>query len=109
MSVSAQIIILFVVNLALQVFTLILLPMTQGFSRPLPAIALIVAMSASMWCLARMVASGMGLGILFPFIAAAVPLAAIAVGVFFLGEAASAPKIGLLVAACTLICFASRV
>jgi multidrug transporter EmrE-like cation transporter len=108
MSVAVQIVILFVVNLALQVFTLILLPMTQGFTRPIPAIVLIVAMSGSMWCMARMIASGVGLGILFPIIAAAVPLAAIAVGTLLLGEVASVPKIALLVTACTLICFASR-
>lgn len=108
MSVAVQIVMLFLVNLALQVFTLVMLPMTQGFTRPGPAIALIVAISGSMWCLARMIASGVGLGILFPLIAAAVPLASIAVGVLLLGEAASPPKIGLLVAACTLICAASR-
>jgi multidrug transporter EmrE-like cation transporter len=108
MSNTVQIVILFTVNLVLQVITLILLPMSQGFNKPIPAFLVLVAMGASMWCLARMIASGVGLGIIFPFIAAAVPLASIAVGVFFLGEAASGSKISLLVAACSLICLASR-
>jgi multidrug transporter EmrE-like cation transporter len=107
-TIAVQIALLFIVNLVLQAFALVMLPMSQGCTKPVPSIAMVVAMSASMWCLARMIASGVGLGILFPFIAAAVPLASIAVGTLVFGEPASAPKIALLVTACVLICGASR-
>ena len=61
----------------------------------------------SAWALFRLVYSGMQLSILMP-LAAAIPLATIAVGVLVHGETASVQKIGLLVIACGLIGFAVR-
>lgn len=56
----------FFVSITLQVAALSLLPITQGFSRPLPTIALIVLFIAGIGLLARIIATGMPLSILLP-------------------------------------------
>jgi multidrug transporter EmrE-like cation transporter len=84
----------FFVSIVLQAAALSLLPITQGFSRPLPTIALIVLFVAGIGLLARIIATG-------------VPLAVLAVGVTFYGEHASLLRVALLIAACGLIGVAS--
>jgi hypothetical protein len=59
--------------------------------------------------MARLLNSGINLGILLPFMAAVVPLCAIAVGILFYGESASFIKLSLLVSACLVIGFASSI
>jgi hypothetical protein len=59
--------------------------------------------------MARLLNSGINLGILLPFMAAVVPLCAIAVGILFYGESASFIKLFLLVSACLVIGFASSI
>lgn len=51
---------------------------------------------------------GAPLSILVPIMAAAGPLLSIGIGVFFLNESASLPRIASLVGACALITLASR-
>jgi hypothetical protein len=46
--------------------------------------------------------------VLIPLISAAVPLASIAMGVLLFGDTPSVPKLALLLAACGLIGFASK-
>jgi multidrug transporter EmrE-like cation transporter len=97
----------FFVSITLQAATLSLLPITQGFSRPLPTIALIVLFVAGIGLLARIIATGVPLSILLPVSAAVVPLAVLAVGVTFYGEPASLLRVALLIVACGLIEVAS--
>jgi multidrug transporter EmrE-like cation transporter len=97
----------FFVSIALQAAALSLLPITQGFSRPLPTIALIVLFVAGIGLLARIIATGVPLSILLPVSAAVVPLAVVAVAVTFYGEHASLLRVVLLIAACGLIGVAS--
>lgn len=97
----------FFVSIALQVAALSLLPITQGFSRPLPTIALIVLFVAGIGLLARIIATGVPLSILLPMSAAVVPLGVVAVAVTFYGEPASLLRVALLMAACGLIGVAS--
>ena len=87
----------FFVSITLQVVALSLLPITQGFSRPLPTIASIVSFVAGIGLLARILATGVPLSILLPVSSAVVPLAVLAVGVTFYGEPASLLRVALLV------------
>ncbi len=93
----------FFVSITLQVAALSLLPITQGFSRPLPTIALIVLFITGIGLLARIIATGVPLSILLPVSSAVVPLAVLVVGVTFYGEPASLLRVALLIAACGLI------
>jgi len=92
-----------------QVLTVSLLPRTAGFTDPNWTIACLVIYSLSLWSLAYMIHAGMPLSLLLPILAAALPLATIAVGVTLFHETASALKIALLCAACGIIGLASAV
>jgi quaternary ammonium compound-resistance protein SugE len=63
---------------------------------------------ASFYVMANMFREGMPLGLLLPLLAAMVPLLAIIVGYFMLGETASMTRIGLLVGSCVLVGLAAR-
>ena len=57
--------------------------------------------------MARLINSGINLSALLPFMAAAFPLCAEAVGIVFYGESTSAQKISILISSCLTIGFAS--
>ena len=97
---------LFVV-IAFQVLGAYLLPLTKGFTEPVPAIISSLAYFIGLPLIARMLQSGVNLSIIMPMIAAIVPLATIAIGVLAYGEAASLARISALVAACLLVGLAS--
>jgi small multidrug resistance pump len=100
---------LFIVNLGLQLLALTMLPMSQGFTKPVPVIVLMISLLGAMWCLSRLIVSGVGLGFLFPLLGAAIPLAAMILGAFVFGEAFSVPKAAVLTLACGLIGLSSVV
>lgn len=77
--------------------------MTRGFTEPLPPIGAALAFLIGVPLLARMVHSGANISILMPIVAAAVPLGAVAVGIFAYGESASAARVVALVVACVLV------
>ena len=97
----------FLVSIALQVMALSLLPITQGFSRPLPTIVLIVSFITGIGLMARIITTGVPLSILIAISAAVVPLAVVVVAVTIYGEPASPLRVALLLVACVLIGVAS--
>nr|WP_047166063.1 hypothetical protein [Sphingomonas sp. Y57] len=109
MSATLQPILLFISFLALQISSLFLLPMSQGFTRLWPTIFCMAVLVASMWCLSRLLQSGVALGILMPMTAAALPLVAMVIGIFVWGESFSITKTCLLITGCVLVGFASRI
>jgi quaternary ammonium compound-resistance protein SugE len=105
--VSARILGMFALAVALQVVMVYLLPMTRGYRTLLPTIGCLLSINAAIFCLARLSASGVSVGILIPVSAALVPLAAIAIATLAYGEPAPLYKVTLLICACGLIGFAS--
>ena len=97
------IIINLILIVAFQILGLYLIPMTRGFTAPLPSIGAALAFLIGVPLMARMVNSGANISILLPLVAAAVPLGAVAVGIFAYGESASAARVIALVAACGLV------
>jgi multidrug transporter EmrE-like cation transporter len=97
----------FLVSIALQVVALSLLPITQGFSRSLPTIVLIVSLITGIGLMTCIIAIGVPLSILIAISAAVVPLAVVVVAVTIYGEPASPLRVALLLVACVLIGVAS--
>jgi quaternary ammonium compound-resistance protein SugE len=99
---------LFVVAAAGQVTAIGLLPRTQGFTNAAYTIGCIASFSFSLWLIARILQSGVNLGILVPLMSAVAPLGGVLVAILIYGEHASLPKVVALVIACGLIGLASR-
>jgi len=106
-NLSISIVLIFVASVVFQLFGLVMLPLTKGFTEPMPTIGAAVGFLLGIGLLARLTNSGVNLSVLIPLLAAIVPLATIAFGILVYGEAASVLKIILLVSACILIGFAS--
>ena len=85
------------------------MPLTKGLTELVLSIGCGIAFLAGLGLMARLLNSGINLGILLPFMAAIVPLCAIAVGIMFYGESASLTKLSLLVSACLVVGFASSI
>ena len=96
-------------SVVFQVIGLSLMPLTKGLTELVPSIGCGIAFLAGLGLMARLLNSGINLGILLPFMAAIVPLCAIAVGIIFYGESASLTKLSLLVSACLVVGFASSI
>jgi multidrug transporter EmrE-like cation transporter len=86
-----------------QVFALFLLPLTRGMTELLPSLGTIVGFLVSMVLMARIIHAGVNLSLLMPILAATVPLAGIALGMLYFGEAASLAKVAALIVACVLV------
>ena len=108
-TLTPTIIMMLAASVAFQVIGLSLMPLTKGVTQLLPSVACCLAFLAGLGLMARLLNSGINLGILLPFMAAVVPLCAIAVGILFYGESASFIKLSLLVSACLVIGFASSI
>ena len=93
----------FALSIIFQVAALSLMPMTRGFTALLPTIGCVALFGVGLGLLARLLQSGVDLGILIPLSSASVPIATMIVSILVFSEPASAPKIGLLVLACALI------
>lgn len=107
MSLSPTAIITFAMSIVFQVSALFLLPLTRGFSALVPTLACLALFAVGLGLLARLAQSGVELGILIPLSSAAVPIATMVVAILYYGESASAVKIALLLASCSLIGVAS--
>ena len=84
------------------------MPLTRGLTEVVPTIGFGIAFATGLGIImARLINSGINLSALLPFMAAVVPLCAIAVGIIFYGESASALKLSLLIMSCLTIGFAS--
>ena len=108
-TLTPTIIAMLAASVVFQVIGLSLMPLTKGLTELVPSIGCGIAFLAGLGLMARLLNSGINLGILLPFMAAIVPLCAIAVGIMFYGESASLIKLSLLVSACLVIGFASSI
>ena len=108
-TLTPTIIAMLAASVVFQVIGLSLMPLTKGLTEWVPSIGCGIAFLAGLGLMARLLNSGINLGILLPFMAAIVPLCAIAVGIMFYGESASLIKLSLLVSACLVIGFASSI
>jgi multidrug transporter EmrE-like cation transporter len=103
-----RIIITFTISVAAQLLGTAMLPLTQGLTRPVPTLIGALGFLIGTGLMARLVNSGVNLSVLVPLVSAAVPLASIAMGVLLFGDSPSVPKLALLLAACGLIGFATK-
>jgi multidrug transporter EmrE-like cation transporter len=103
-----RIIITFTISVAAQLLGTAMLPLTQGLTRPVPTLVGALGFLIGTGLMARLVNSGINLSVLVPLVSAAVPLASIAMGVLLFGDTPSVPKLALLLAACGLIGFATK-
>ena len=108
-TLTPAIIAMLAASVVFQVIGLSLMPLTKGLTELVPSIGCGIAFLAGLGLMARLLNSGINLGILLPFMAAIVPLCAIAVGIIFYGESASLTKLSLLVSACLVVGFASSI
>ena len=106
-TLTPSIIVLVATSVICQVIGASLMPMTKGLTEFIPTLGFGIAFAIGLGIMARLINSGINLSALLPFMAAVVPLCAIAVGVLVYGESASTLKISLLVFSCLTIGFAS--
>ncbi|WP_340317999.1 hypothetical protein [Rhizorhabdus argentea] len=106
-NISPGMALMFLVSIGAQVAGVFLLPLTRGLTQPLPTLAAAAAFLLGLGLLARISHAGINLSSLMPIIAATVPLAAVAIGIFAYGETASLAKVATLVASCALVGVAS--
>ena len=106
-TLTPSIIALVATSVVCQVIGASLMPMTKGLTEIIPTLGFAIAFAIGLSIMARLINSGINLSALLPFMAAVVPLCAIAVGVLVYGESASALKISLLIVSCLTIGFAS--
>ena len=106
-TLTPSIIALVATSVFCQVIGASLMPMTKGLTEIIPTLGFAIAFAIGLSIMARLINSGINLSALLPFMAAVVPLCAIAVGVLVYGESASTLKITLLIFSCLTIGFAS--
>jgi multidrug transporter EmrE-like cation transporter len=99
-ALSPATILLLLSSVTCQVAGLVLLPVTRGFTAPLPTLGSIAGFVVGLGLLARMSHNGVDIGVIVPLTSTLIPLCVIAAGVFLYGESASLMKICLLVVAC---------
>jgi multidrug transporter EmrE-like cation transporter len=105
---SVGLIITFTISLAAQLLGVAMLPLTQGLTRPVPTLIGALGFLIGTGLMARLVNSGVNLSVLIPLNSTAVPLASIAMGVLLFGDTPSVPKLAVLLGACGLIGFATK-
>ncbi len=92
-----------VASVGAQVVGLYLMPLTKGLTDPLMTVLFALSFLVGVGLMARIVGMGVSMSFLLPAVAAVVPLAAIAIGIFANGEVHSLAKIGVLIVACVLV------
>jgi multidrug transporter EmrE-like cation transporter len=105
---SVGLIITFTISLAAQVLGMAMLPLTQGLTRPVPTLIGALGFLIGLGLMARLLHNGVNISMLIPLMSTAMPLASIAMGVLWFGDSLSVPKLAVLLAACGLIGFASK-
>ncbi len=103
MQFTPAVAVMLLTSAAAQIVAAALIPLSQGYTRPLPTIGSLLAFGIGMTLVARISHAGVNIGTLIPIMSATIPLCAIAVGVMFYGEPASFARIGILVLACILV------
>lgn len=102
-SFSPAVVAMLVGSVAAQVIGLLAMPHSRGLTSPLPTAVMFLFFLAGIGLMARLVSTGINLSTLLPLVASAIPLSSILIGITFMGESASPPKIALLIAACGLV------
>lgn len=102
-AITPSVMLMVAMSAVAQIFGLYMLPLTKGFTQPLPTLAVAAAFVIGIGLMARVAHAGVNLSLLVPVLAAIVPIGSIAIGILVYGEAASMAKIGTLVLACILI------
>jgi multidrug transporter EmrE-like cation transporter len=108
-ALSWNVVWMFTTSVAAQLVAISLLPQTRGFTNLLPTIACGAAFLVGIGMVAKMVHSGLPVGILMPLLAAIVPLGGIVIGVLLFGEPTTVARMSLLVFACVLVGAAAAV
>jgi multidrug transporter EmrE-like cation transporter len=106
--ISAEALITFFVILTSQLVGVALLPKTDGYTNIGYSLAQLAMFGISFAAMARLIKHGVHLGILIPLLSTAMPLASVLIGIFLYKEAASLPRVAMLVVACVLVGLASR-
>jgi multidrug transporter EmrE-like cation transporter len=101
-------IITFTISMAAQLLGMAMLPLTQGLTRPVPTLICALGFLVGIGLMARLVNGGVNLSVLIPLMSTVTPLASIAMGLLLFGDTASVPKLVVLLAACGLVGFASK-
>lgn len=102
-NISINVVFMFLVSVASQVFAIYLLPLTRGATAPLPTLSVMGLFCIFAVILSKLLNYGMNLSLVIPLISAAIPLGAILVAIFVYGEPASFAKVASLLVACGLI------
>lgn len=84
------------------------LPATRGMSVPLPTLAVLVCYALGITCMARLLISGMALGIVIPLVTLIIIIGSIVVGMVVYGDNPSPTKLSLVVGAVGLMVLSSR-
>ena len=101
-------VITFAVVLTSQLVGVALLPKTQGYTHVGYSLAQLSMFAVSFAAMARLIRSGVDLGILIPLLSTAMPLASVGIGILLYGESASPGRVALLVVACVLVGIAAK-
>lgn len=108
-ALSLRAIVLFIIVVAGQIGGSLLLGRTAGFTSPGWSVLCAAVYAVSLYSLALLLHEGAALSLLMPLMAAVVPMGAILLAVFLLGESASWLRLGLLTLSCAVVALASRV
>lgn len=106
-NLSAGTIALFLGAAIFQAVGVSVLPLTQGMTKPLPILATFACYAVGIWCMGKLIASGIDLGVMVPIITLLVIGGAIVIGIFAYGENPSMMKLALLAGATLLLTFAT--
>jgi len=98
---------MFLLAIAGQIIGASFLPATKGFIHPTSTFACVGGFVVALFCMARLIASGIDLSMVVPVMTCSVPLGILAVAFLYYGEPASISKVALLVTAVGLIGVAS--
>ena len=107
--ISVRLVVMVSFVIVTQVLGSSLLVKAGGFREPVWTAVCLLTYLASLFVLSEAIRQGMALSLVMPILAAAVPLATIAVAVTVFKEQASWLRLGLLSGACVLIGVASTV
>jgi multidrug transporter EmrE-like cation transporter len=102
-TITPAIIGMMILSAASQLFGIAMLPLSQGFTKPLPTLGALLGYLVGLFLMARMAHAGVNLSLLVPVLAALIPIGSIVLSVAVYGEAASVAKLSVLVVACLLI------
>jgi multidrug transporter EmrE-like cation transporter len=108
LGISAKAIAIFAVILVSQIIGVALLPKTQGYTHIGWSLAQLSMFAISFAAMARLIRSGVDLGILIPLLSTVMPLASMGVGILAYGESASPKRLAMLTVACLLVGLAAK-